>query len=512
MTQIPARKAIETLLMAVTLVSCSDKQRSLPENIVSEGSSATILPNYADVTVPPNIAPLNFSVMGDTIDDCVAHFSSKAGSFCYGKGHKVQIDERDWKRMLEANRNDSIDVELYTHSTEGWRKHESFSIHISADSIDPYIAYRRIPPYNTYERISLCQRNLETFDEVEYYNNRMLSTKRSGHCVNCHAFQNYHTERMQFHVREEFAGTMIAECPGGNTDKKLIKKVNMKLPETISSGVYPAWHPRLNLIAYSVNKSFMDNHTYGLTKSEVQDSESGLILYDNDHNKVIPICNEPDTLETFPAWSPDGKYLYYAAAHFIFHEKESSATSKEARINRQHEVLENYREVRYNIYRRPFDSISLSFGNSELVLNSSADSLSATLPRISPDGQWLLTCIGSYGCFHIYHPEADLYVTSTTTGETHSLAQANSERAESYHNWSSTGRWIVFQSRRRDNNYTRLYFTHFNADGTATKAFELPQEDPDYELINLNSYNIPEFTTEPVRIEPDEWASAIQEL
>ena len=64
--------------------------------------------------------------------------------------------------------------------------------------------------------------------------------------------------------------------------------------------------------------------------------------------------------------------------------------------------------MRYDIYRRRFDARQLTFGEPQLVLNASADSLSATLPRISPDGRWLLTSIGGYGCFHVYHPEADL--------------------------------------------------------------------------------------------------------
>jgi len=392
---------------------------------------------------------------------------------------------------------------------------------VAPDSIDSYVSYRLIPPYNTYERISLCQRNVETFEETEFYNNQMLDAPTGGHCVNCHAFQNYRTERMQFHVREEYAGTVIY-------DQGKLGKYNLKIPETISSGVYPAWHPSLDLIAYSVNKSFLECHTDGLCKSEVQDSESGLILYDVANHRVIPICNEPDQLETFPTWSPDGQWLYYASAKFTFEEKESAATSNEVRIARQHDITNRYKSVFYDIYRRRFDAGTLSFGAPEPVLIASADSLSATLPRISPDGRYLLTCIGSHGCFHVYHPEADLYVTDLTTATfgndsftsslcaenrstaiTVPLEAANSPRAESYHNWSSNGRWIVFQSRRRDNNYTRLYFSWFDENGISHKAFELPQEDPDYELLHLRSYNIPEFTREAVRVTPAEFAKVI---
>ncbi len=514
-------KGILALVSCLVLLTGCNSHPALPTQSEVTGQPVHILPDYEDVTIPPNIAPLNFSVQGDSITQSVAQIVYPGGSMTYGKGRKVIIDADEWRQMLSLSVGQSLRVQLYTEVAGQWRQHPAFDIHVAPDSIDGYVSYRLIPPYNTYERISLCQRSLSDFTEVEYYNNQMLDTPQRGHCVNCHAFQNYRTERMQFHVREEHGGTIIY-------DHGQLGKYNMKLPETISGGVYPAWHPSLDLIAYSTNLPFLEVHTDGLTKSEVQDSESGLILYDVANRRVIPICNEADRLETFPSWSPDGKWLYYSVAEFTFSTDQSSNVSKEVRLFRQHDITERYHEVHYDIYRRSFDASTLSFGEPEPVLLASANTMSATLPRISPDGRWLLTSIGNEGCFHVYHPEADLYVTDLQTapdsikaqtdslsskcdvvGISTSLTQANSDRAESYHNWSSNGRWIVFQSRRRDNNYTRLYFAWFDAEGHAHKAFELPQRDPDYELLHLNSYNIPEFTIEPVRTTPAQLAKTI---
>lgn len=502
------------LLIVSLLLWCSCSHHAeVPAVSVPSSQTVDILPDYADVTIPPNIAPLNFSVQGDSITRCVAQFTFPGGTYTYGEGRKVMIDADEWRQMLRQSVGQALTVSVYTEVAGQWRQHPSFCIQIAPDSIDPYVAYRLIPPYNTYERISLCQRDVTTFDEYEYYNNQMLDAPKGGHCVNCHAFQNYHTDRMQFHVREEFAGTVIY-------DRGKLAKYNLSSPQTISSGVYPAWHPSSDLIAYSVNKTFMEVHTDGLTKSEVQDSESGLMLYDVAQQRVIPICNEPDLLETFPSWSPDGQWLYYAVARFTFRESASSASSDESRIARQHDITERYKDVFYDIYRRAFDAATLSFGQPEPVLIASADSLSATLPRISPDGRYLLTSIGRNGCFHVYHPEADLYLTDLTAvtyseGDsvphyvTTPLEAANSPRMESFHNWSSNGRWMVFQSRRRDNNYTRLYFSWFDRNGEAHKAFELPQEDPDYELLHLRSYNIPEFTVDPIQLTPQDFARTI---
>lgn len=502
-------KPIKLLVLAVMLLlaTACNRHPEVPDHAIMSDEEVSILPDYREVSIPVNIAPLNFSIQGDSIEQCIASFRAGTLSYDYGNGHKVVIDAEEWHELLHEAQDNQITVQLYTQANGIWREHPSFSIFVSGDSIDPYIAYRLIPPYNTYERISLCYRELSTFKEKEFYNNQMLDAPQGGHCVNCHAFQNYRTERMQFHVREEFGSTIIA-------DQGTIAKHNMKRPETISSGVYPAWHPSLDLIAYSTNNSFMEFHTDGLCKSEVQDSRSDLILYDVRKKEVITICNDSALMETFPAWSPDGKWLYYSVADYCADSITLQLATDEThrRIGRQHNVTNHYRDVRYNLCRRSFDAETRTFGEPELILDAASDSLSATLPRISPDGKWLLTCIGEYGCFHIYHPESDLYVMPLDGDSIHTaipLTEANSTSADSYHNWSSNGRWIVFQSRRRDDNYTRLYFAYFDREGKAHKAFEMPQSNPDYELFNLRSYNIPEFIIEPIRISAADFASVI---
>ena len=506
------KQLLYTNTLLLLLCACS-RSAVEPSQYQPITQPASILPDITGATIPVNIAPLNFSVCGDSIDQCVARFDYPGGSVCFGENHRVMIEPEQWRQMLTRCVGDSLYVTLYTHSAAtGWLQHPRFGIEVVSDSIDRYVAYRLIPPYNTYERISLAYRDLESFDEVEYYTNQMLDNPQGGHCVNCHAFQGNRPNRYQLHVREEYGGTVVY-------NEGRWGKYNMKLPNTISGAVYPAWHPTLPLIAYSVNKTFMEFHTNGLTKSEVQDTQSGLILYDADHERVIPICDEPDLLETFPTWSPDGQWLYYSSACFTYQEADALDPDNRHRIKRQHEVTNRYREVRYDIYRRRFDARQLSFGEPQLVLNASADSLSATLPRISPDGRWLLTSIGGYGCFHVYHPEADLRLDDLSTlgqmgqidsiASTKAIAPANSPSAESYHNWSHSGRWIVYQSRRRDDNYTRLYFSYFDREGRAHKPFEMPQADPDYELLHLRSYNIPEFLLDPIPFSPAQLARTI---
>ena len=73
-------------------------------------------------------------------------------------------------------------------------------------------------------------------------------------------------------------------------------------------------------------------------------------------------------------------------------------------------------------------------------------------------------------------------------------------QADSYHSWSSNGRWVIFGSRRLDGRYTRLYMAYLDKEGTPCKPFLLPQEDPRSNMWRLKSYNIPEFIDGEVEI------------
>ena len=279
-----------------------------------------------------------------------------------------------------------------------------------------------------------------------------------------------------------------------------VKKVNMKNDSILSAGVYPAWHPWLKLIAYSTNKTMQSFHTRDINKIEVFDSQSDLIIYDVDKNEVTNIENDSTEFECYPAWSPDGKWLYYVSAHFEFCDT----------IPHEAECIKRSKEIKYSIYRKSFNPETMQFGPREMVFDAASLGKSATLPRISPDGKYLLFSMGEWGCFHIWHRDADLYMLRLADNKVWPLTKTNSPQAESFHNFSSNGKWIIFSSRRNDGDYTRLFFAHVDADGNTTKAFELPQQDPDFHRMFMKSYNIPEFMRGPVTIKPQEFADVLR--
>ena len=166
--------------------------------------------------------------------------------------------------------------------------------------------------------------------------------------------------------------------------------------------------------------------------------------------------------------------------------------------------------MKYNIYKKSFDIDSRTFGPRELVFAADSLGKSATLPRISPDGRFLMFTLGNYGVFHIWHHEADLWLLDLTNGNVRAMKEINSPDTESYHSWSSNGRWVIFSSRRDDGDFTRPFIAHIDKDGKACKPFELPQADPDYHRQCMKSYNTPEFMKGHVDVTPQTFANVLK--
>lgn len=475
------------LIVMLLLTACNSV--SIPDNAEAVNAKPEIYPDYTDVTVPSNICPLNFCVTGS--EETVARLSAGGKTVVCGEGCDVIIDENEWQQLRDEAKGKSIKVEVFAKHDGKWLAYNAFDINVAEEEIDPYISYRLIQPsYVAYEDLSISQRNLTTFEETDIYNNRAVNTEAVGQCINCHSYQNYGTDRMLFHMRQGHGGTMIY-------DNGKLKKVNLKTENTISAGVYPAWHPTQNLVAFSTNKTGQTFHTKDVMKIEVQDTESDLILYDVEKNEVSIICNDTTELEVFPTWSPDGNTLYYCSAHFEY----KDTTAHDA------EMILRYKEVKYNLYARSFDQKTRKFGEPRLIYDAAADSLSATLPRVSPDGENMVFALAEFGCFHVWHPDADIYMMNLKSGAMTKLDGLNSERSESYPSFSSNGRWIMADSRRDDNNYTRPYISYYDKNGKCHKAFEVPQRDPHFYTLFMRSYNRPEFMKEAVKASVRDFAS-----
>ena len=466
------------LASACLLCGCSQA----PELVGQLESELKIFPDYKEVTVPSNIAPLNFEVLeeGDfrlivSAEGKTSVLNADDGLFTFGR--------RSWKSLLTENKGKSISLQVCRREDDGWQAYEPFHIHVAEEEIDPYIAYRLIPPgYTMWSEMGIYQRNLENYTQSLIYSN----LQGKGNCVNCHSFPDRDPENMLFHLRSELGGTYLMQ-------EGSIEKLNTKTDQTMSALVYPYWHPSAEMVAFTVNVTNEVVHTINPNRVEVFDEASDVVVYDINNHEIITtdLLSSADAYETFPTFSPDGRSLYFCSAVAV------------------EEMPRDFRDVKYSLCRVDFDPQTKTFGTkADTLYNALEGNRSVSFPRVSPDGKHLVFVLSDYGNFSLWHKEADLYCVDLQTGEISSMDALNSNDAESYHSWSGNSRWLVFSSRRDDGLYTKPYIAYIAEDGTARKPFLLPQKDPKaYYDEQMYAYNIPEFVSGKVKIKGSDVAA-----
>ena len=173
-----------------------------PQEFQQKEESPVIYPDYSGITLPHNIAPMNFQIEEDG-EQFIAVASAPKGEQLIASGKTIQWNLKEWHKLLDGNRGDTLSIDIYVQKEGTWNRYRTIKNLIAQEAIDPYLSYRLIEPlYVFYENMSLCQRDLTCFDERTLINNGRPVEEERGRCVNCHAYQDYNRGgNMQFHVR-----------------------------------------------------------------------------------------------------------------------------------------------------------------------------------------------------------------------------------------------------------------------------------------------------------------------
>ena len=473
------------LMGLVGLVGCASETVS---DAKQEAQQPQIYPDYLGVTIPVNIAPLNFNMADETALRIDAVITDRHGNSLHSQGEEsVDFDIDDWQALLAQNPGDSLSVTVSAKYDDGWHTYQPFLIYVSPDSIDYGICYRLIEPgYEVWSKMGIYERDLSSFEEHALIEN----TQFEG-CVNCHSFNRGNPADMSLHIRGPHGATLLRHNDGP------IAAYNTKTDQTLGFCVYPYWHSSGRYIAYSTNATSQLFHSADPNRIEVFDTASDLQVYDVEKNELIlsPLLKQDSIYETFPVFSADGRSLYFCAA---------------AALPEGSHALDS---IHYNLCRIDFDPATGNFGNRiDTIVDATTQHKSVSFPRPSYDGRFLCYTLSDYGQFSIWHHEADLYLLDLSSrseeGGVRSedtprpMTGANSDDTESFHNWSTNSRWLVVSSRRDDGLYTRPYFCHIDANGFVSKAFMLPQRNPRrFYRERFFSFNVPDFIIAPTQFD-----------
>jgi hypothetical protein len=459
-------------LLLCLLAACSDA----PENPQSTDQMPVIYPDYVGVTIPAGIAPLNFNMADTRFDrmDVVVKGSRSGEMHVNGEWADFDIDE--WHAFTQQNVGGQLTFTVCARADGTWTQYRDFKVDVSSYPLKDYgLTYRRIPPgYEVGGNIGIYQRDLHTFEESAI----VQETALPGRCFNCHTPNRADPRWLTMQIRGEGGGTMV------QIDGKQLW-LNTKTDSTKAAGSYAYWHPSGNYCAYAVNTVHQSFFTGAKSNLEVYHRFSDVVVLDVRSNELLltPLL-QTDDLEIFPAFSGDGKTLYYSS-------------SKPCNVPAE------YLKVKCSLVALSFDASTGTFGTeADTLLNGPLTDKSYTLARPSYDGRWLMYCVSSRSNFPVAQRDADLWLMDLRTGETRSLTEVNSDCSESYHNWSSDSRWFVFSSKREDGAFTKLYLACVDDHGKVSKPFLLPQRAPRrYYASMFDAYNVPDFTKTKVEVD-----------
>src|SRR5574344_2683120 len=99
-------------LLILALVSILTSCTKTPKNVMVIGAMPPIYPDYRDVTIPQNIAPLNFLVRG-TVEavEAVATCGERK-IMVNSNGNQVCFDLDNWKAFIESSAGKQIRIQV----------------------------------------------------------------------------------------------------------------------------------------------------------------------------------------------------------------------------------------------------------------------------------------------------------------------------------------------------------------------------------------------------------------
>jgi len=194
---------------------------------------------------------------------------------------------------------------------------------------------------------------------------------------------------------------------------------------------------------------------------------------------ALPGADDSEYVQCCAVWTPDGKSLVFLRARAFDPYRPGQEPARYAGDP-------NEPRIRYDLYRMPFNEGR--GGTPVPIPGASANGMSNTFPKVSPDGRWIVYTKCANGL--LLRPDGRLWIVPIDGGEAREM-KCNTSLMNSWHSFSPNGRWLVFSS-KSNTPYTQMFLTHLDEDGNDTPAILIPNS-----TAANRAVNIPEFLNAP---------------
>jgi WD40 repeat protein len=460
-------------------------------NATAVNEQPRIKPDYALITIPPNIAPLNFEIQEPGASFLVRLQGSSGEPIEISSANpRILIPTKAWRKLLQQNRGEQLRIDVFAEEgDQQWKRYLTITNTIAPEEIDPVMIYRKIhPAHSTWRSMGLYQRDLTSFDEKPFLEN----SRFANDCCHCHMLRGNDPNAATIVIRSSHYQNSLLVISNG-------------VAEAIRGSVgFVAWHPKGSVMASSFSKPRLMLHTARNDMRDIAELEGwiGYFQLGSDTVKKVPGLSDNAHLRTFPFWSPDGRYLYYCCAPNPW-------------TNMALVTATSHTMAKYDLMRLSYDLEHDRWGQPELILAAAELGSSVAQPRMSPDGHWIFFCAIPYGCWPTYDSTSDIYGIDLVAGQaagkyTARKLELNSSECESWLSWSSNSRWVVFSSKRISPLFNRPHIAYVSPNGQCGKPFILPQEDPEFYDSLLKTFTIPTLAKGPITVPESDLVDAIK--
>ena len=269
---------LKVFLWTCLMVSLAGCQQQVKDAARVQKQPA-IYPDYAGVTIPAGIAPLNFNFAGGEIDCMDVTVRGSKGGELHVQGEWADFDIDSWKALTQQNIGGTLSFTVCVKQQDTWTQYDDFKVYVSTLPLDDYgLTYRRIPP--GYEvggsGIGIYQRDLHSFVETPI----LKVSAVYGHCINCHTANRTDPQSLTLQVRGEGGGTLVQK-------DGVQRWLNTKTEATKAAGSYAYWHPSGDYCVYAVNSVHQNFHVGREKRIEAYHLFSDLVLLDTRTNELI---------------------------------------------------------------------------------------------------------------------------------------------------------------------------------------------------------------------------------